>query len=213
MDLSGSVGIVETQYYTIEEKIKFESGVEFSPITIAYETYGELNENKDNVILLIHALTGDAHAAGYHSENDKKAGWWDTLVGPGKAFDTNKYFIVSANILGGCSGTTGPSSINPETGNPYGLTFPVFTIEDTVKVQKKLLDYMGIKTLYSVAGGSMGGMQAIQFCISYPEMVQSAVLIATTSRLSPQAIAFNAVGRNSIISVLKNLKEGLQMQE
>lgn len=200
MKTENSVGIVQTQFYTIEEKIKFESGVEFSPITVAYETYGKLNEAKDNAILLIHALTGDAHAAGYHSENDKKAGWWNDMVGPNKAFDTNKYFIVSTNILGGCSGTTGPSSINPETGEPYGLSFPVFTIEDTIKVQKKLLDYLGIKKLYSVAGGSMGGMQAIQFCISYPNMVQSAVLIATTSRLSPQAIAFNAVGRNSIIS-------------
>ena len=200
MDLTNSVGIVQTQFYTIEEKIKFESGVEFSPITVAYETYGCLNKEKDNAILLIHALTGDAHAAGYHSENDKKAGWWDSLVGPNKAFDTNKYYIVSTNILGGCSGTTGPSSINPDTGKQYGLSFPVFTIEDTVKVQKKLLDFLGVKKLYSVAGGSMGGMQAIQFCISYPEMVQSAVLIATTSRLSPQAIAFNAVGRNSIIS-------------
>ncbi len=200
MKTENSVGIVQTQYYTIEEKIKFESGVEFSPITVAYETYGQLNEAKDNAILLIHALTGDAHAAGYHSENDKKPGWWDDMVGPNKAFDTNKYFVVSTNILGGCSGTTGPSSINPETGEPYGLSFPVFTIEDTVKVQKKLLDYLGISKLYAVAGGSMGGMQAIQFCISYPDMVQSAVLIATTSRLSPQAIAFNAVGRNSIIS-------------
>jgi homoserine O-acetyltransferase len=200
MKTENSVGIVQTQYYTIEEKIKFESGVEFSPITVAYETYGQLNEAKDNAILLIHALTGDAHAAGYHSENDKKPGWWDDMVGPNKAFNTNKYFVVSTNILGGCSGTTGPSSINPETGEPYGLSFPVFTIEDTVKVQKKLLDYLGISKLYAVAGGSMGGMQAIQFCISYPDMVQSAVLIATTSRLSPQAIAFNAVGRNSIIS-------------
>jgi homoserine O-acetyltransferase len=200
MNLENSVGIVQTQFFTIEEKIKFESGIEFSPITVAYETYGKLNENKDNAILIIHALTGDAHAAGYHNENDKKAGWWDNLIGPNKAFDTNKFFIVCSNILGGCSGTTGPSSRNPETGKPYGLTFPVFTIEDTIKVQKKLLDYLNVKTLYSVAGGSMGGMQAMQFCISYPEFVQSAVLIATTSRLSPQAIAFNAVGRNSIIS-------------
>ena len=195
-----NVGIVETQFYTIEEKIKFESGVEFGPITVAYETYGTLNENKDNAILVIHALTGDAHAAGYHSENDKKAGWWDTMIGPDKAFDTNKYFIICTNILGGCSGTTGPSSINPDTGKPYGISFPVFTIEDTVKVKKKLLDFLGINKLYAVAGGSMGGMQAIQFAISYPDYVTSAILIATTSRLSPQAIAFNAVGRNSIIS-------------
>lgn len=197
---TNTVGIVKTQYYTIEEKIKFESGVEFSPITVAYETYGELNETKDNAILVIHALTGDAHAAGYKNEADTKPGWWDKLIGPDKAFDTNKYFVICSNILGGCSGTTGPSSINPDTGKPYGITFPVFTIEDTIKVQKKLLDYLGVKNLYSVAGGSMGGMQAIQFVISYPDYVNSAILIATTARLSPQAIAFNAVGRNSIIS-------------
>ncbi len=192
--------IVQTEFYTIDKKIKFESGVEFGPVTVAYETYGKPNEAKDNAILVVHALTGDAHAAGYHSENDKKPGWWDDLIGPDKAFDTNKYFIISTNILGGCSGTTGPSSMNPETGKPYGLSFPVFTIEDTVKVQKELLDYLGIETLYAVAGGSMGGMQAMQFVMSYPDMVKSAILIATTSRLSPQGIAFNAVGRNSIIS-------------
>lgn len=192
--------IVKTEYCTINKKIKFESGVEFGPITVAYETYGKLNEAKDNVILVIHALTGDAHAAGYHSENDKKPGWWDDMIGPDKAFDTNKYFVVATNILGGCSGTTGPSSINPETNKPYGLSFPVFTIEDTVKVQKEVLDYLGIDSVYAVAGGSMGGMQAMQFVMSYPAMVKSAILIATTSRLSPQGIAFNAVGRNSIIS-------------
>ncbi len=195
-----NVGLVETKFFTIDEKIKFESGVEFGPITVAYETYGKLNEEGTNVILVIHALTGDAHAAGYHNENDKKPGWWDNMIGPDKAFDTNKYFVVCTNILGGCSGTTGPSSINPETGKPYGLSFPVFTIEDTVHVKKKLLDFLGIKKLYAVAGGSMGGMQAMQFAISYPDYVTSTILIATTSRLSPQAIAFNAVGRNSIIS-------------
>ena len=195
-----TVGLVETKFFTIKEKIKFESGVEFGPITVAYETYGKLNEDGTNVILVIHALTGDAHAAGYHSENDKKPGWWDSMIGPDKAFDTKKYFVVCTNILGGCSGTTGPSSINPETGKPYGLSFPVFTIEDTVHVKKKLLDFLGVKKLYAVAGGSMGGMQAMQFAISYPDYVTSTILIATTSRLSPQAIAFNAVGRNSIIS-------------
>lgn len=195
-----TVGLVETKFFTIKEKIKFESGVEFGPITVAYETYGKLNEDGTNVILVIHALTGDAHAAGYHSENDKKPGWWDSMIGPDKAFDTNKYFVVCTNILGGCSGTAGPSSINPETGKPYGLSFPVFTIEDTVHVKKKLLDFLGVKKLYAVAGGSMGGMQAMQFAISYPDYVTSTILIATTSRLSPQAIAFNAVGRNSIIS-------------
>ena len=192
--------IVETKYYKIDKKIKFESGVEFGPITVAYETYGTLNEKKDNAILVIHALTGNAHAAYYNSPDDKKPGWWDDMIGENKAFDTNKYFIISTNILGGCSGTTGPSSINPETNKPYGLDFPVFTLEDTVKVQKELLDYFEIKSLYAVAGGSMGGMQAIQFAINYPDSVKSVILIATTSRLSPQAIAFNAVGRNSIIS-------------
>ncbi len=195
-----NVGIVKTQFYTIEEKLQFESGIEFGPITVAYETYGKLNAERNNAILVIHALTGDAHAAGYHSETDKKPGWWDTMIGKDKSFNTDDYFVICTNILGGCSGTTGPSSINTETGKPYGTTFPVFTIEDTVKVIKKLLDHLGIKELYSVAGGSMGGMQAIQFVISYPEMVKSAIFIATTSRLSPQAIAFNAVGRNSIIS-------------
>ncbi len=195
-----SVGIVRTEFYTIDEKIQFECGVNFGPITVAYETYGQLNETKDNAILIVHALTGDAHAAGYHSESDKKPGWWDTMIGPDKAFDTNKYYVICSNILGGCSGTTGPSSINPETNEPYGTSFPVFTIEDTVKVQKKLIDFLGVKGIYTVAGGSMGGMQAMQFVISFPSMVKSAVLIATTSRLSPQAIAFNAVGRNSIIS-------------
>ena len=198
--MQNSVGIVETKSYKINNKIKFESGIEFGPITVAYETYGKLNEAGDNAILVIHALTGDAHAAGYHKETDKKSGWWDTLIGPNKAFDTNKYFVICSNILGGCSGTTGPSSIDPETGKPYGTRFPVFTIEDTVKVIKELLDYLNVKQLHSVTGGSMGGMQAIQFTISYPEMVKSAILIATTSRLSPQAIAFNAIGRNSIIS-------------
>ncbi|MCD7878572.1 MAG: homoserine O-acetyltransferase, partial [Candidatus Gastranaerophilales bacterium] len=135
-----------------------------------------------------------------HSSEDKKPGWWDALIGSGKAFDTDKFFVICTNILGGCSGTTGPSSINPETGKPYGIDFPVFTIEDTVKIQKKLLDYLGVNSVYCTAGGSMGGMQAMQFVISYPEYVKSCILIATTSRLSPQAIAFNAVGRNSIIS-------------
>ena len=195
-----SIGIVETKYYTFDEKMTLESGVEFSPITVAYETYGELNETKDNAILVIHALTGDAHAAGYHSENDKKPGWWDDMIGSGKAFDTDKYFVICTNIFGGCSGTTGPSSINPETNQPYGTTFPVFTIEDTVKVQKRLLDYLQIEKLACVAGGSMGGMEAMQFPITYPDFVDSVILIATTSRLSPQAIAFNAVGRNAIIA-------------
>ena len=194
-----SVGIVETKYFRIEQKICLESGVEFGPIEVAYETYGTLNEEKDNAILLLHALTGDAHAAGFHCEQDKKSGWWDEMVGPDKAFDTNKYFVVSSNILGGCSGTTGPCSINPETQKPFGLKFPVITIEDTVKVQRKLIEHLGIKKMI-VAGGSMGGMQALEWAISQSDIVDAAIVIASTARITAQGIAFNAVGRNAILS-------------
>ena len=190
--------IVETKNFKIDEPITLDSGVSLSGINVAYETYGELNEKKDNAILLFHALTGDAHAAGYNSPDDKKPGWWDDMVGSGKAFDTDKYFVICSNILGGCKGTTGPSSINIATQKTYGLDFPVITIEDTVKVQKKLIEIFGIKKLI-VAGGSMGGMQALQWAIDYPEMVKATILIATTSRLSAQGIAFNAVGRNAIL--------------
>ncbi|HSA06029.1 MAG TPA: homoserine O-acetyltransferase [Candidatus Gastranaerophilales bacterium] len=195
-----SIGIVETKYFSFNEKIKLENGLEFGPVTIAYETYGELNETKDNAILVLHALSGDAHAAGYYSSDDKKPGWWDGMIGPGKAFDTNKYFVICQNFLGGCKGTTGPSSINPETNKPYGLDFPVITVEDMVQVQKKLIDYLGVKKLLNVAGGSLGGMQAFEWAILYPELVESAVIIASTTRLSAQNIAFNEVGRNAIVS-------------
>ena len=194
-----SVGIVETKYFDIEEKLTLDSGAQLGPVRVAYETYGELNEHKDNAILLLHALTGDAHAAGYNSPEDKKPGWWDDMVGPGKAFDTDKYFVISSNMLGGCSGTTGPCSVNPETGNPYGLSFPVITIEDAVKVQKKLIDFLGVKKLI-VAGGSMGGMQALEWSIAHSDMVEAVIVIASTSRLTAQGIAFNAVGRNAILS-------------
>lgn len=190
--------IVETKYFNIKEPLKLESGKELKNIQVAYETYGTLNEKKDNAILLLHALTGDAHAAGYH-EGDKKPGWWNDMVGENKAFDTNKYFIVCSNMLGGCSGTTGPNSINPETGREYGLDFPVITIEDVVKVQKKLIDYLQIKKL-TVAGGSMGGMQALEWTLSYNDIVDRVIVIASTTRLSAQSIAFNAVGRNAILS-------------
>lgn len=197
--LHNSVGIVETKFFRIEDKIVLESGVEFGPIDVAYETYGSLNKNGDNAILLLHALTGDAHAAGFHSAEDKKSGWWDDMVGPDKAFDTNKYFVIASNMLGGCSGTTGPCSVNPETQKPYGLSFPVITIEDAVKVQKKLVDFLGVKKLI-VAGGSMGGMQALEWSTAYSDMVDSVIIIASTSRLTAQGIAFNAVGRNAILS-------------
>jgi homoserine O-acetyltransferase len=198
-----SVGIVETKYYTFAEppnEMELECGRKLGPITLAYETYGELSPKKDNAILIAHALSGDAHAAGYHSPDDEKPGWWDIMIGPGKAFDTNKYFVICSNVIGGCKGSTGPSSINPQTGRPYGLQFPVVTIRDMVNAQKALIDYLGIERLLCVAGGSMGGMQVLQWTVSYPDMVRLAIPIATTARLSAQAIAFNEVGRQAIMS-------------
>lgn len=189
---------VETKYFKIDETINLDCGETLSDIQVAYETYGTLNENKDNAILLLHALTGDAHAAGYH-EGDKKPGWWNDMVGSGKAFDTDKYFVICSNMLGGCSGTTGPCSINSITGKEYGLDFPIITIEDVVKVQKKLIDFLGVEKLI-VAGGSMGGMQAMEWVLAHNEMVRQAIIIASTPRLSAQSIAFNAIGRNAIIS-------------
>lgn len=199
----GSVGIVETEYLTFAEppnEMELECGQKLGPITLAYETYGELSEAKDNVILIVHALSGDAHVAGYNSPDDEKPGWWDIMIGPGKGFDTNKYCVICANIIGGCKGSTGPSSINPQTGRPYGLTFPVVTIKDMVNTQKVLLDHLGIERLLCVVGGSMGGMQVLQWVVSYPEMVRLAIPIAATARLSAQAIAFDEVGRQAIMS-------------
>lgn len=193
------VGIVQTQYLEVKEPLTLESGKALSEYTIAYETYGRLNEAKDNALLVLHALTGDAHAAGKHSETDKKVGWWNDMIGSDKSFDTNKYFVISSNMLGGCSGTTGPCSINPETNKPYGLDFPVITIQDAVKVQKKLLEHFGVKKVI-VAGGSMGGMQALEWAVNESEMVKACIVIASTSKLSAQSIAFNAIGRNAILS-------------
>ncbi|MBW8017038.1 MAG: homoserine O-acetyltransferase [Planctomycetes bacterium] len=201
--LSNSVGIVETKtihVVTAADPLKLQSGKTLGPIDVAYETYGELNEAQDNVVLICHALTGNAHAAGYNSPTEKKPGWWEIMIGPGKAIDTNKYFVICSNFLGGCSGTTGPSSINPETGKPYGLDFPIFTIGDMVNVQKLLLDKLGVEQLLCVIGGSMGGMQVLQWTIAYPDFVKSAVVAASTTRLSVQAIAFDAVGRNAIVA-------------
>lgn len=194
-----SIGIVETKYLKVNEPLTLESGKSLPEYTVAYETYGELNESGDNALLVLHALTGDAHAAGKNSESDTKLGWWNEMIGPDKAFDTNKYFVISSNILGGCSGSTGPCSVNPQTGKPYGLDFPVITIEDTVKIQKKLVDSLGVKKVI-VAGGSMGGMQALEWSITNSDMVTAAIVIASTSKLSAQSIAFNAIGRNAILS-------------
>ena len=198
-----SVGLVRPEYFTLAgppHEMVLECGKKLGPITLAYETYGALSEKKDNAILILHALSGDAHAAGFHSEDDPKPGWWDITIGPGKAFDTNRYFVICSNIISGCKGSTGPSSVNPETGRPYGLTFPAVTIKDMVTAQKQLMDHLGIKKIFSMSGGSMGGMQVLQWMIQYPDMVKCAVPIATTPRLSAQEIAFNEVGRQAIMS-------------
>ncbi len=194
-----SVGLVETKYYNLSEDLILEGGSRLKKATIAYETYGKLNKEKSNAILVCHALSGDAHVAGWH-EGDKKPGWWDIIIGPGKCLDTEKYFIICSNVIGGCKGSTGPSSINPETYKPYGLDFPIITILDMVKAQKKLIDHLGINQLFAVVGGSMGGMQVLQWCVSYPDMVKLAIPIATAANSAPQQIAFNEVGRQAIIS-------------
>ena len=179
--------------------ISLDSGATLAPVTVAYQTYGELNAYKSNAILILHAFSGDAHAAGISTET-AKPGWWDNTIGPGKAFDTDKYFVICSNVLGGCQGTTGPASINPQTGCPYAMSFPVITIGDMVQLQTKLVDLLGIERLLAVAGGSMGGMQALEWAVTYPERVVAAIPIATTARHSPQQIAFNEVGRQAIMA-------------
>ena len=177
-----------------------DSGATLGPITLAYETIGELNAARSNAILILHALSGDSHVAGYLSEEDSRPGWWDTMVGPGKPIDTNRYFVVCSNILGGCVGSTGPASINPETCDFYGLGFPLVTIGDMVRAQRRLIKHLGITKLMALIGGSVGGMQVLQWCVDYPEMVGSAIPLATTSRHSAQAIAFNEVARQAIMA-------------
>jgi homoserine O-acetyltransferase len=176
-----------------------ESGEKLGPITLAYETYGTLNEKKTNTILVLHTLSGDAHAAG-RSRDDCAVGWWDNLIGPGKGIDTDKYFVICSNVIGGCKGSTGPSSINLETGSPYALMFPVVTIGDMVNAQRHLIDHLGIDKLLVVIGGSMGGMQAIQWMVSYPDRIRAAIPIATTMKHTPQQIAFNEVGRQAVMT-------------
>lgn len=194
------INIVETKYVMFEEPLYLECGRVLSPITLAYETYGTLNDDKTNAILVLHALTGDAHAAGRNHPSDKKPGWWDNMIGPGKAFDTDKYFVICSNVIGGCKGSTGPETTNPKTGKPYAMDFPMVTIPDMVNAQKMLVDYLKIDQLFCVVGGSMGGMQALQWAVTYPEMIKRVIPIATTARLSAQAIAFDAVGRAAIKS-------------
>ncbi len=197
-----SVGLVEKEFFTFAappNEMSLESGATLGPITLAYETCGKLDENKDNVVLILHALSGDSHVAGYYSEKDPSPGWWDNMVGPGKGVDTDKYFVICSNIVGSCKGSTGPCSIKPNTQKPYALDFPVVTIGDIVKAQKALLDYLGVKKILSVVGGSIGGMQVVEWCVRYPEMVASAIPLATTTKHSALAIAFNEVARQAIM--------------
>src|SRR5574344_1604372 len=188
---------VETQYLELKDPFILESGESIDNVVIAFETYGSLNEKKNNAILITHTFTSDAHVCGY-KDGDIKPGWWDNLVGENKAIDTKKFFVICSNVLGGCKGTTGPSSIDKKTGIQYGMRFPFITIKDMISLQKKLIDNFGINKLVSVIGGSMGGMQVLQWVASYPDFVRSAIPIATAMKHSPQQIAFNEVARQAI---------------
>ena len=212
----GSVGTVDTQFLDLPQPLALDCGRELTRVRIAYETYGALSTNRDNVILVCHALSGDAHAAGYASapaeastrdgfraeERDSSSGrglgWWDGMIGPGKAFDTARFFVVSTNLLGGCRGTTGPNSTNPETGHPYGADFPVITVADMVRAQRAFLAELGITRLAAVAGGSLGGMQALTWAVLYGADVEAIIPIASTHALRPQGVAWNAIARNAI---------------
>lgn len=214
----GSVGTYRTEFVDLPHPLVLDSGRELFPVRIAYETYGRLSPEKDNVVLVCHALSGDAHAAGWSAEPMEESaldgfgaderniatksglGWWDGMIGPGKAFDTDRYLVVSTNVIGGCRGSTGPSSPNPATGRPYGLDFPVLTVADMVRGQHALLAEIGVDQLLAVSGGSLGGMQALEWAYLYPEEVRSIIPIASTSAIDPQGVALNAVARNAIMA-------------
>ncbi|GLW33708.1 homoserine O-acetyltransferase MetX [Actinoplanes regularis] len=209
----GSVGTVETRYLDLPTPLRLDSGRELRQVRVAYETYGTLSPARDNVILVCHALSGDAHAAGIaatppaESTRDgfgaaadpKGIGWWDGMIGPGKAFDTDRFLVVSTNLLGGCRGTTGPSSVDPATGRPYGSDFPVLTVADMVRCERAFLDVLGIERLAAVAGGSLGGMQALLWAVLFPDQVDAIVVIASTHALQPQGLAWNAIAREAIM--------------
>jgi len=200
MSENSSVGIVAPQIAHFNEPLTLKSGQVLPQFNLIYETYGELNANKSNAVLICHALSGHHHVAGKHSENDKNPGWWDNLIGPGKPLDTNKFFVIGLNNLGGCHGSSGPISTNPDTDRPWGASFPIVTVEDWVNSQARLADYLGIKQLAAVLGGSLGGMQALQWSIAYPERMRHALVIASAPNLTAQNIAFNEVARQAIIT-------------
>jgi len=200
MSESNSVGIVKAQVAHFTEPLTLQSGAVLPQYHLAYETYGELNASKSNAVLICHALSGNHHVAGRYTPEDKYAGWWDNLIGPGKPLDTNKFFVIGLNNLGGCHGSSGPSSVNPLTDRPYSATFPVVTVEDWVESQARLLDYLGIDQLAAIVGGSLGGMQALQWSITYPDRVRHAFVIASAPNLTAQNIAFNEVARQAIIT-------------
>jgi homoserine O-acetyltransferase len=214
----GSAGVFRTQHLDLPAPLQLDSGRSLAPVRIAYETYGRLAPARDNVVLVCHALSGDAHAAGWSDDPEAPSavdgfgaddrgikprgglGWWDGMVGPGKAFDTDRYFVVCTNLIGSCRGSTGPSSINPSTGQPYGLSFPVVTVGDMVRAEKQALELLGIDSLLAVAGGSLGGMQALEWSVAYPDAVRSCLSIASTPRLASQGVAWNAIARNAIMA-------------
>lgn len=195
-----SVGLVTPQKIAFDVPLTLQNGTTLPHFELMVETYGTLNADKSNAVLICHALSGNHHVAGYYSEDDKYPGWWDNMVGPGKPVDTNRFFVVGLNNLGGCHGSSGPLSINPETGQEYGADFPVVTVKDWVKTQAMLADHFGIRTWAAVMGGSLGGMQALQWSIDYPDRLRHALVIASATRLSAQNIAFNDVARQAIIT-------------
>lgn len=195
-----SVGIVREQSITFESGIRLDSGRILAPITLAYETYGTLDATASNAILVEHAWTGSAHLAGRLNESESKPGWWDAIVGPGRLLDTDRYFVICSNVIGSCFGSTGPTSLNPKTGKRYNLSFPVITVRDMVRAQKLLIESLGIRKLFCVMGGSMGGMQALEWATQYPDSIASAIILASTPHPSPQAIALNAVARWAIFN-------------
>ena len=207
-----SVGIVKPQTMHFSEPLLLACGKTLGDYQLIYETYGQLNANKSNAILICHALSGHHHAAGYHSENDKRPGWWDAYIGPGKPIDTNKFYVVALNNIGGCHGSTGPKSINPETGKPWGADFPKLRVRDWVHSQARLADKLGINTWAAVIGGSLGGMQAMRWTLEYPERVKHCIVIASALKLSAQNIAFNETARQAIVSD-PNFCEGRYLEQ